>query len=334
MDTERPLPNPPLHPNPANPPAVDPARSRTPRQFPAVCAPASLTTTSPVTSLPAYEIVHTVPVPANESVSASGPLYNGFYMPMGLSASLPTTAPGTSSLPCAALIAFLFVTQTPAQTQSPPDPGSGLKGLSLEQLGNIEVTTVTREPVSVNRTPAAIYVITQEDIRRSGATSIPEALRLAPGVEVARIDSVKWAIGIRGFESRLSREILVLIDGRTVYDPSFHGVYWEVQDTLIEDIERIEVIRGPGSTSGAPTPLTASSISLRGIPETQKVLSFPRAAAPLTRVFSMPATAAATAALTIACMRKEIPSRLNPIPTVRSLTTGAAPRPDFAPTGK
>ena len=127
-------------------------------------------------------------------------------------------------------------------------PAGGLKGLSLEQLGEIEVTTASKQPVQVNRTPAAIYVITQEDIRRSGATSLPEALRLAPGVDVARIDSVKWSIGIRGFGSRLSRAVLVLIDGRTVYSPEFHGVYWEVQDTMMEDIERIEVIRGPGGT--------------------------------------------------------------------------------------
>jgi iron complex outermembrane receptor protein len=166
-------------------------------------------------------------------------------MSKGLPASLGRLRPGVS-LPGASLCVLLFAVSLGAQ--APPDPGSGLKGLSLEQLGNIEVTTATRQPVTVNRTPAAVYVITREDIRRSGATSIPETLRLAPGVEVARIDSVKWAIGIRGFESRLSREILVLIDGRTVYDPSFHGVYWEVQDTLLEDIERIEVIRGPGGT--------------------------------------------------------------------------------------
>jgi iron complex outermembrane receptor protein len=127
-------------------------------------------------------------------------------------------------------------------------PAGGLKGLSLAQLGEIEVTTATKQPVQVNKTPAAIYVITQEDIRRSGATSLPEALRLAPGVDVARIDSVKWSIGIRGFGSRLSRSVLVVIDGRTVYSPLFHGVYWEVQDTMMEDIERIEVIRGPGGT--------------------------------------------------------------------------------------
>jgi iron complex outermembrane receptor protein len=128
------------------------------------------------------------------------------------------------------------------------DSSVSLKHLSLEQLGNTEVTTVSKEPVKVARTPAAIYVITQEDIRRSGATSIPEALRLAPGVEVARIDSVRWSVGVRGFGSRLSRAVLVLIDGRSVYTPLFAGVYWEVQDTLLEDVDRIEVIRGPGGT--------------------------------------------------------------------------------------
>jgi iron complex outermembrane recepter protein len=131
--------------------------------------------------------------------------------------------------------------------QQPPSDAEGrLKGLSLQELGNIEVTSVSKVPVKLSQTPAAIFVITQEDIRRSGIRSLPEALRLAPGVDVAQIDDVKWAVGIRGFQSRLSRDILVLIDGRSVYDPLFHGVYWEVQDTLIEDIDRIEVIRGPG----------------------------------------------------------------------------------------
>jgi iron complex outermembrane recepter protein len=123
-----------------------------------------------------------------------------------------------------------------------------LTQVSLEELGQIEVTTASKVPVKATRTPAAIYVITQEDIRRSGATSIPEALRMAPGVEVARVDSNTWALGMRGFESTLSRSVLVLIDGRSVYTPLFAGVYWQVQDTLLEDIERIEVIRGPGGT--------------------------------------------------------------------------------------
>jgi iron complex outermembrane receptor protein len=132
--------------------------------------------------------------------------------------------------------------------QSDAAAGGRLKGLSLEELGNIEVTTASKGPVKLSQTAAAIFVITQEDIRRSGVRSLPEALRLAPGVDVAQIDSVKWAVGIRGFQSRLSRDLLVLIDGRSVYDPLFHGVYWEVQDTLLEDIDRIEVIRGPGGT--------------------------------------------------------------------------------------
>jgi iron complex outermembrane receptor protein len=123
-----------------------------------------------------------------------------------------------------------------------------LTQVSLEELGQIEVTTASKVPVKASRTPAAIYVITQEDIRRSGVTSIAEALRLAPGVEVARVDSNTWSLGVRGFGSALSRSVLVLIDGRTVYTPLFAGVYWQVQDTLLEDIERIEVIRGPGGT--------------------------------------------------------------------------------------
>jgi iron complex outermembrane receptor protein len=141
---------------------------------------------------------------------------------------------------------LLFAVAASAQQQPDAASQGRLKGLSLEELGNVEVTTVSKGPVKLSQTSAAIYVITQEDIRRSGVRSLPEALRLAPGVDVAQIDSVKWAVGIRGFQSRLSRDILVLIDGRSVYSPLFHGVYWEVQDTLLEDIDRIEVIRGPG----------------------------------------------------------------------------------------
>jgi iron complex outermembrane receptor protein len=127
-----------------------------------------------------------------------------------------------------------------------------LKNMSLEELSQIEVTTPSKEPVKAFQTAAAIYVITGEDIQRSGATSIPEALRMAPGVEVARIDANKWSVGIRGFGSRLTRSVLVLIDGRTVFTPLFDGTYWEVQDTMMEDIDRIEVIRGPGGTIWGP----------------------------------------------------------------------------------
>lgn len=108
------------------------------------------------------------------------------------------------------------------------------------------VSTVSRREQKVKETDAAVYVITQEDIRRSGANSIPEILRIVPGVNVARIDANKWAISIRGFNNRYADKLLVLIDGRTVYTPLFAGTYWDVQDTLLEDVERIEVIRGPG----------------------------------------------------------------------------------------
>ena len=152
-----------------------------------------------------------------------------------------------------AFVLLLLVTLTDQRTraqatQGNQNPPENLKQVSLEELGQIEVTTASKVPVKATRTPAAIYVITQEDIRRSGATSIPEALRMAPGVEVARVDSNTWSLGVRGFESTLSRSVLVLIDGRSVYTPLFAGVYWQVQDTLLEDIDRIEVIRGPGGT--------------------------------------------------------------------------------------
>ncbi|MBY0483605.1 MAG: TonB-dependent receptor [Nitrosomonas sp.] len=119
--------------------------------------------------------------------------------------------------------------------------------LSIEELMNIKVTTASRRSQKLSEVPSAIFVITQDDIRRSGATSIPEALRMAPGVEVARIGTDKWAVSIRGFNSRFSNKLQVMIDGRSIYNPLFSGVQWELEDTLMEDIERIEVIRGPNA---------------------------------------------------------------------------------------
>jgi iron complex outermembrane receptor protein len=127
-----------------------------------------------------------------------------------------------------------------------------LKSLSLEQLGNVEVTTVNKWPTELWETPSAVYVITADDIRRSGVTSIADALRLAPGVEVGRLSSTTWAVGIRGLQSNFSKSVLVLIDGRNVYTPLFAGVYWDVQDLPLENIDRIEVIRGPGGTIWGP----------------------------------------------------------------------------------
>jgi len=120
--------------------------------------------------------------------------------------------------------------------------------LSPEQLFSATVTSVSKTSEKLMDAPAAIFVLTNEDIMRSGATSIPEVLRLVPGVQVARVNANSWAIGIRGFNGTLDNKLLVLIDGRTVYDPLFSGVYWDIQDTVLEDIDRIEVIRGPGAT--------------------------------------------------------------------------------------
>jgi iron complex outermembrane receptor protein len=141
----------------------------------------------------------------------------------------------------------LGVTHLSAAPAAAADDQS-LKNLSLEELGNIEVTTLSKQPEEIWQTPAAIQVITAEDIRRSGATSLPEILRMAPGLDVARIDSTHWSVGVRGFGDQFSKSVLVLIDGRSVYTPLLAGVFWGLQDTMIEDIDRIEIIRGPGGT--------------------------------------------------------------------------------------
>jgi iron complex outermembrane recepter protein len=169
------------------------------------------------------------------------------------------------------LIVLVFPSQCRSDDRPQVSNGS-LSGLTLEQLGNVAVTTASKEPEEVWNTPAAISVITQEDIRRSGATSIPEVLRLVPGVEVSRIDSSTWAIGIRGFGSGFSKSVLVLIDGRNVYTPLFAGVNWRVQNLMLEDVERIEVIRGPGGTiwgtnavNGVINIITKNSKDTRGV---------------------------------------------------------------------
>ncbi len=119
--------------------------------------------------------------------------------------------------------------------------------LSLEELMDLPITSVAKKVQKWSDAAAAVFVMTREDIQRSGVTSLPEALRLAPGVDVARLDANKWAIAIRGLNRLFTDKLLVLMDGRSVYTPLFAGVYWDVQDPLLEDIERIEVIRGPGA---------------------------------------------------------------------------------------
>lgn len=139
-------------------------------------------------------------------------------------------------LPCA----FSFAQQVPSVDT--------LKKLSIEELLNMEVTSVSRRAEPLSSAAAAVQVITREDIRRSGATSIPEALRLAGNIQIGQKNAHDWAISARGFNTDLSNKLLVLIDGRTVYTPLFSGVFWDRQDYLLEDIERIEVISGPGGT--------------------------------------------------------------------------------------
>jgi iron complex outermembrane receptor protein len=123
-----------------------------------------------------------------------------------------------------------------------------LADLSLEELAEIRVTSVSRQPERLADAPASVYVITRESIRRAGVTSLPEALRLAPNLGVARLDPVQYAISARGFNNAIGNKLLVMIDGRTVYTPLFSGVFWDQQDVLLADVERIEVISGPGGT--------------------------------------------------------------------------------------
>jgi iron complex outermembrane recepter protein len=146
--------------------------------------------------------------------------------------------------PVAAILLALLLAAAAAAQQASPD----LAEMSLEDLLNIEVTSVARREQKLSQSASAIYVITQEDIRRSGVTSVPDALRMAPGVQVGQMDGNKWAVSIRGFNGRFANKLLVMIDGRSVYNPAFAGVYWDANDVLLEDVDRIEVIRGPGAT--------------------------------------------------------------------------------------
>ncbi|HMH16718.1 MAG TPA: TonB-dependent receptor [Burkholderiales bacterium] len=171
------------------------------------------------------------------------------------------------------LFCVLFLTSAPpgvlaAEVQLAGD----LADLSLEELSNIEITSVSKRPERLADAPASIFVITAEDIRRSGATTIPEALRLAPNLEVAKVNSNTYAISARGFNNAIGNKLLVLIDGRTVYSPLFAGVFWDQQDVMLEDVERIEVIDGPGGTlwganavNGVINVITRSSQQTQGI---------------------------------------------------------------------
>jgi iron complex outermembrane receptor protein len=157
---------------------------------------------------------------------------------------------------------------TPSAAAPVRDP---LKDLSIEELSNIEVTSVSKREERLSDAPTSVFVITSEDIRRSGVTNLPEALRLAPNLQVARISANEYAISARGFNGTAANKLLVLIDGRSVYSPLFSGVFWDAQDVMLEDIERIEVISGPGGTlwgvnavNGVINVITRSSAQTQG----------------------------------------------------------------------
>ncbi len=149
-----------------------------------------------------------------------------------------------------------------------------LGSLSIEDLMELEVTSVSKHAQPLSEAAAAVYVLTGEEIRRSGMTTIPEALRMVPGLAVARIDASRWSVTARGFSSQFANKLLVLIDGRSVYTPLFSGVFWDVQDVMMEDIDRIEVVRGPGGTLwGANAVNGVINIITKRADETQGLLT-------------------------------------------------------------
>lgn len=149
---------------------------------------------------------------------------------------------------CLAALLFTYAADANAQARDEPVQTAGLGDLSLEQLGDVQVTSVSRSAQSVGEAPAAIFVITADDMERAGNRSIPAALRLAPNLQVARIDSANYAITARGFNhsSGTANKLLVMVDGRIVYTPLYSGVFWDEQNAIIEDLDRIEVVSGPG----------------------------------------------------------------------------------------
>jgi iron complex outermembrane receptor protein len=159
------------------------------------------------------------------------------------------TAPGVPSVASVILVAAAtaFATDGVAQTQNGSSSITALKALSLDDLMNVAVTSVSKAPQALSDAPAAIYVVTRDDILRAGARTIPDMLRLAPNLQVAQITASNFAVTARGFNGSAASKLLVLIDGRSVYTPFHSGVDWAVQDVVPENIERIEVISGPGA---------------------------------------------------------------------------------------
>jgi len=150
-------------------------------------------------------------------------------------------------VPIRAVVCALVLSECMLLTARAQDKQTDLTALRIEDLMNIDVTSASKKEQKLSQVPAAIFVITQEDIRRSGATNIPDLLRMAPGLDVAQVTASIWAISARGFNGQYANTLLVLIDGRSVYTPVFSGVYWDAQAVPLDSIERIEIIRGPGA---------------------------------------------------------------------------------------
>ena len=157
-----------------------------------------------------------------------------------------------------------------APAASAQQSDNDLTSVSLENLMNMQVSSVSRHEEQMRNTAAAVYVITQEDIRRSGATELADLLRSVPGMDVAQINSGTWAVSARGFTAQYAKKLVMLVDGRSVYDPTFSGMYWQLQNLVLEDIDRIEVIRGPGATMwGANAVNGVISITTKRAAQTQ-----------------------------------------------------------------
>lgn len=146
------------------------------------------------------------------------------------------------------LLLTLCIISTPLLADQHPKEPADLFDMSIEELMNVEVAIASKNEVRMFDTPAAVYVVTSEDIRRSGATSIPDALRMVPGLQVASLSSSFTAVSSRGFNNLYAKRMLVMIDGRSIYTPLHGGVYWDMHDVMLQDVERIEVVRGPGGT--------------------------------------------------------------------------------------
>ena len=166
---------------------------------------------------------------------------------MTVFANIARTPPRVCRAVSAACTIWVLMAAGPVRL-FPQTPQTDLTKVSIEDLMNVKVTSASKKEQKLSRVAAALFVITQEDIVRSGATNIEDALRIVPGLDVAEINGSTWAIGARGFNEQLSNKLLVIVDGRIVYTEAFGGVYWDAVDVPLEDIDRIEVIRGPGGS--------------------------------------------------------------------------------------